>query len=280
LNIDELAKDRPLYLIDLIGFGRSSRPQFSKDPVEAEGQHVEAIEAWRKEVGLEQFVLMGHSMGGFISTSYALRYPERVKCLTCVDPWGFPHKPDQVDQVLPVNRSLTLKAVTTIGQVINPLALLRASGPFGQKLFTKARPDLIAKFEALNQDGKASVAEYIYHSNAQNPTGEEAFRTMMDFFGWAKNPIHARLHEMKADLPLTIIYGGQSWLKRIPDATIKEIKPQNTEIHIVEGAGHHVYADNQSAFNALVNKAAATADKLLHPGTSSVDKTSKPAVAS
>jgi len=144
LNIDELAKDRPLYLVDLIGFGRSSRPQFSKDPLEAERQHVEDIEAWRKEVGLEQFILLGHSMGGFISTSYALRYPDRVKWLTCVDPWGFPHKPDQVDQVLPVNRSLTLKAVTTIGQVINPLALVRLTGPFGQRLFTKARPDLIA----------------------------------------------------------------------------------------------------------------------------------------
>lgn len=78
LNIDALAEGRPLYAIDLIGFGRSSRPRFSTDAMEAEQQHVEAIEAWRKEMNLDRFVLLGHSMGGFISASYALKYPERV----------------------------------------------------------------------------------------------------------------------------------------------------------------------------------------------------------
>jgi abhydrolase domain-containing protein 5 len=77
LNIDALAEDRTVYAIDLMGFGRSSRPKFSSDPHEAEMQHVEAIEAWRKEMGLEKFILLGHSMGGFLSASYALKYPER-----------------------------------------------------------------------------------------------------------------------------------------------------------------------------------------------------------
>jgi pimeloyl-ACP methyl ester carboxylesterase len=66
------------------GFGRSSRPAFSFDPAEAESQHVEAIEAWRKRLDLDKFILLGHSMGGFLSSAYALKYPERynifIKC--------------------------------------------------------------------------------------------------------------------------------------------------------------------------------------------------------
>jgi len=46
-------------------------------PEEAEMQHVEALEAWTRELGLNNFILLGHSMGGFISASYGLKYPEK-----------------------------------------------------------------------------------------------------------------------------------------------------------------------------------------------------------
>lgn len=77
LNYQALAKNRPVYAFDTLGFGRSSRPKFKKDPAEAEIEFVESIEAWRKEMKLEKFVLLGHSLGGFLATSYALKYPER-----------------------------------------------------------------------------------------------------------------------------------------------------------------------------------------------------------
>lgn len=60
-----------------LGFGRSSRPVFSSDAMGAEREFVDAIEEWRKEVQLERFNLMGHSMGGFLATSYAIRFPSR-----------------------------------------------------------------------------------------------------------------------------------------------------------------------------------------------------------
>jgi pimeloyl-ACP methyl ester carboxylesterase len=81
LNLDSLAKERPIYAIDLlgkilkyfisnqflntikcfpIGFGSSSRPNFSNNALEAESQMVSSIEEWRKQIGLEKFVLLGH----------------------------------------------------------------------------------------------------------------------------------------------------------------------------------------------------------------------------
>ena len=65
------------YLFVNIGFGRSSRPKFSSDALEAEREVVASIEEWRKEMKLNRFILLGHSMGGFLATSYAIRYPER-----------------------------------------------------------------------------------------------------------------------------------------------------------------------------------------------------------
>lgn len=77
LNLDELAQHRTVYAIDILGFGRSSRPRFSDDAMVAEKQLVKSIDEWRKEMGLKEMILLGHSMGGFLAASYALSYPDR-----------------------------------------------------------------------------------------------------------------------------------------------------------------------------------------------------------
>lgn len=60
-NIKELAEHHKVYAIDLPGFGRSSRKPFQgKTHEEAEEFFVEALEAWRKSIGLEEkFILIG-----------------------------------------------------------------------------------------------------------------------------------------------------------------------------------------------------------------------------
>lgn len=83
-------------IIILIGFGRSSRPVFSKQSHDAENQLVRSVEEWRKEVKLDKFILLGHSMGGFLAASYAIKYPEHVKHLILADPWGLPERPTDV----------------------------------------------------------------------------------------------------------------------------------------------------------------------------------------
>lgn len=64
-------------LLPLPGFARSSRPHFSSDPKVAEEQYVIALEEWRKKQGIDKMCLLGHSFGGYLSTAYALTYPER-----------------------------------------------------------------------------------------------------------------------------------------------------------------------------------------------------------
>ena len=46
-NMDKFCTSNPLYAMDLLGFGRSSRHKFNTDAVLAENEFVEAIEEWR-----------------------------------------------------------------------------------------------------------------------------------------------------------------------------------------------------------------------------------------
>jgi hypothetical protein len=57
---------------------------------------------------------------------------KRVSHLILVDPWGIPKKPENVEEVLPVNRSLAIRAIQTIGQKVNALSIVRAAGPMGK----------------------------------------------------------------------------------------------------------------------------------------------------
>lgn len=93
-----------LHAIDMLGCGLSSRPKFpgtglisslikrgnvTKEEVyEAEDFFVDSMEKWRKKRQVEKFVLVGHSLGGYLSSCYALKYPERVEKLVLVSPVG------------------------------------------------------------------------------------------------------------------------------------------------------------------------------------------------
>lgn len=84
-NLDSLSSSGPVYALDLLGFGRSSRPHFTSDPEGAEEQFVAALEEWRERVGLEEMVLLGHNLGGYLSAAYTLKYPHRCfVVLICV----------------------------------------------------------------------------------------------------------------------------------------------------------------------------------------------------
>lgn len=76
-NLDPLCRSRPVLVFDLLGFGRSSHPRFPSDPSQAEQLSVNSIEHWRRALGLESMILLGHSLGGYLATSYAIQHPER-----------------------------------------------------------------------------------------------------------------------------------------------------------------------------------------------------------
>jgi pimeloyl-ACP methyl ester carboxylesterase len=45
---------------------------------ESEDFFLHSLDKWRQEVGLQSFILVGHSLGGYLATRYALQHPEQV----------------------------------------------------------------------------------------------------------------------------------------------------------------------------------------------------------
>lgn len=127
-NYDDLHTSRPVYAIDLPGYGRSTRVHFSEDQETNEDLFVEYLEKWRIGVGLEKFILLGHSFGAYLSTAYAIKYPSHIRHLVLNDAWGFTvHLEEMRTRKFPV-------WITTVAMVItkfNPFAPIRVAGPAG-----------------------------------------------------------------------------------------------------------------------------------------------------
>jgi len=253
LNYDSLAKERLVYAIDLPGFGRSSRVNFSSNPSEIEDQYTACIEQWRKSLGLKRINLLGHSFGGHLTALYALKYPQNINLAILADPWGMTERPSEV--VPRRNIPVWLKALASVLQHFNPLWGLRASGPAGPWLVTRMRPDLMRKYEDLLGTGKSSlISEYLFHCNGHNPTGESAFHSLMTGFGWANNPILPRMRDLDENVQMKVLYGSKSWMTHLQENDFIENGVKSAvSVEYIEDAGHHIYADQYQSFNEAVN---------------------------
>ena len=79
-NANELSKHYTVYVPDLPGFGRSQ-------PIDGDyyiPELVEFVDGFSHNLGLEGFHLMGHSLGGGIALSYALKFPHKITKLVLV----------------------------------------------------------------------------------------------------------------------------------------------------------------------------------------------------
>lgn len=141
---------------------------------------------------------------------------------------------------------------------ISPLAVIRAAGPLGPVILRKGRPDIVEKYENVVEKHDKTIAKYVYHCNTKKITGEYAFRDLLDIGVYPKFPMCDRLQEQELcqKIPLTCIFGAESWLDTSFGPSLKEIRPNSyTHVEYIELAGHQLFSDNASEFNRLVIEA-------------------------
>ncbi|PAA84892.1 hypothetical protein BOX15_Mlig033869g1 [Macrostomum lignano] len=272
-NFGPLARQRPVYAVDLLGFGRSSRVAFPANPELCESAFVRSIEEWRKAEGLNEVILLGHSFGGYLAFNYALRHPNSVRKLILADPWGLLERPD--------NHQPSRRWIGVLGNLLHrfdPLAVVRAAGPFGPSLIRRFRGDIQAYFDDDKDDVAATaeaatnpesvkrahdILDYIYHCNAQPASGETGFRYLAAPLGFAKRPLYPRLPQLEPRLPVSLIFGGRSWLFRygrpadapdLADEFRERLGPRRGPVTVrcMRSCNHHLYAEDFNQFNKLV----------------------------
>ena len=82
--MESLAQDFHCFALDLLGFGESENPNIHHSI----DLQVECLAEFLQAVKLEKVYLVGHSLGGWIGASYALKYPEKVDGLVLLAPEG------------------------------------------------------------------------------------------------------------------------------------------------------------------------------------------------
>lgn len=97
---------------------------------------------------------------------------------------------------------------------------------------------------------------------------------MLQDIAFPKHPMIDRVHTLHKQVPVTVLYGTDSWMDKSPGPIIKEIRP-NSYVHIEVGpnilnsriffqhffclqfipdAGHHINADQPEIFNKCVTE--------------------------
>jgi cardiolipin-specific phospholipase len=131
----------------MLGLGCSGRPPFNlKNSLDCIDYYLYSIEAWMKtsNYNSEEFCLMGHSLGGYLSTMYALKYPRNVKKLILFSPVGVPPQQEfnKIENVIERQPTQTRKIlIKTVGCLwdwnTSPFSVSRSLGYYGaNKMFT------------------------------------------------------------------------------------------------------------------------------------------------
>ncbi|KAI0393483.1 alpha/beta-hydrolase [Xylariaceae sp. FL0594] len=124
-NFEPLSRLRgwKIYALDWLGMGNSKRPPFkisAKDPkdkiTEAENWFVDSLEEWRKIRKLDKFTVIGHSLGGYLAISYALKYPGHINKLILASPVGVPEDPYAMNAEMPEPPESTFQSEFTVDQ--------------------------------------------------------------------------------------------------------------------------------------------------------------------
>ncbi len=116
--MDSLATEYHVYAFDRAGHGYSDRPAgMGGDP----RAQAEFLHAAISELGLEEFVMVGHSWGSAVAISYVIYYPGEITDLVLLSPYILPQN-RAVDSIFPI---ATIPGLSDV--LLNTLAV-----PFGK----------------------------------------------------------------------------------------------------------------------------------------------------
>ena len=220
-QIDLLAESHRVVQLDLGGHG-ASRGEREAWTIEAAARDVEAVV---EAVGLESFVLIGHSMGGPVSLVAASRMPGRVEAVVCVDTLHNAELRMPPEQVEPFAKQLEADFAGTMNG------------------FAEAFPQM-----------DRELAQWIAEQAAQTePAAAVALLRELATFD-----VGAGLQAAKVPVRCVNAAPGRP---QVPETTIEiNRKYGDFDAVLLEDVGHFLHLERPKAFNDLLVKTLASLD--------------------
>lgn len=230
---------------------------------------IDSFEHWRGKMGVEKMVLVGHSLGGYLATHYALRHPDRVSKLILVSPVGIPpYDYGLGDDVVnssnpntnittkssslpsPSNKSVTGHKMPSWFSMLwnrnwTPQTIIR--GPFGKRL---SNLYIDSRFASLPEAERKCLATYFYSISKAPPSGEYALAALLAPGAWAREPLHHLMGGLR--MPCVFAYGEWDWMDKRGAIDASKTMKVPTKIVEIESSGHQMFLDNIEAFSRFI----------------------------
>lgn len=238
--------------IDLLGMGCSSRPEFLANSTKEAGLFfVESIEQWRKEMKLEKMTLVWHSLGSYIGTKYAQRYPERIDRMVLLSPLGVEKNLAKFNQTFRradtdaqwIRKYLYAFARYLLKNHQSPIDILRV---LGRKPATILIDDYITRRLRLSVEEKEQLFPYFYQMAMSKKSGELAIGRITEISLAAYEPLHDELLDLKDQgIEIIIAYGEHDFLNtKFSGTPIADVlAEEGFEVSFIPDATHQVFFD-------------------------------------
>jgi len=215
-----------VYCVELMGWGRSDRvPWTAKSADEVLDLYRDSIERWRMAMGLERFLLLGHSLGCHACSAYAIHYPHRVSHLIFASPAGVGLPPEAMRKKMDQNALLDYEfdtpsdtGASTLSNSsfrknfqfsqftyaflscvwesnLTPMDGLRWLGPFGHLAVGGILERRALKsggnsfLRRLRTEQSDALIDFTYQNQAAPPSGERALAPIFMPGAYAKKPL-------------------------------------------------------------------------------------------
>jgi len=214
-NAEELSKYYSVYIPDLPGFGRS---QSASDKFHLP-EYVAFVEDFAHTLGIERFLLVGHSIGGGIALHYALKFPQKVRGLVLVSSW-----------------CLGIEAALWVRLLSHP-ALSRSLGEIG-----------IAVLKGVKWLARLFYAPFKF-ANPLTRVKMDIGKTMVTLRGQTTVLQH-RLAELT--MPTLLVWGAGDEIVPAAHAYVAAELIPDCQVHVFDGCGHNVYRQRVDEFSQLL----------------------------
>ena len=229
-NIEALAQGQQVYALDMLGFGRSTKPPAAYTLAFL----AQNVQAFAHALQLDRVSLVGLSLGGGVALQFARMFPSRVRKLVLVASAGLGRR---------IGASLRLATLPVLGE------LFTRPSPAGT---ARAYRSIVADPRCIGDAWLNTAYQMALESGAQR-TFLSALRASANVLGVRPHAYKPIVHDLpRITAPTLVVWGKQDPLVPAAYAHVAAQGLPHARLHLFHRCGHLPQLEYVDAFNQLV----------------------------